>query len=259
MDVPPDISILIPCHNEEGEIEPTVHKLLDKMIPTGIAFEILCVNNFSTDRTEHILRRLSEEHAQVRYVNTPPIPGYGIAVRWGLEFYRGNAVVLFMADGSEAPEDVIAFYRKLEEGYDCAFGTRFVPGAEVVDYPKLKLLLNRLGNWLIATVTNVKYNDFTNGFKCYRREIIDLIKPLNSYGFNLTVEMSINAVYSNARFAIVTNSWGNRSAGTSKFRLFQQSGGYLLTVAYCWLRHKIQGSKWLPFKEALDKAKFAAP
>lgn len=254
MDNQPDLSILIPCHNEEDEIGRTVRNLLEKLAPSGISFEILCVNNCSTDQTEQVLRNLGGTHEQVRYVNTPPLPGYGVAVRWGLEFFRGKSVVIVMADGSESPEDIIAFYRKIEAGFDCAFGTRFAPGAEVVDYPRFKLFLNRLGNKLIASVTHVKYNDFTNGFKCYRREVIDSIKPLYAESFNLTIEMSLNTVFSQARFAVIPNSWKNRSAGVSKFRLFQQARIYLITLAYCWLRAIIQGKTWPIFKQALDKA-----
>ena len=255
MDSRPDISILIPCHNEEDGIESTVCNLLKKLAPTGISFEILCVNNTSTDQTERVLQQLAETYEQLWYVNTPPIPGYGIAVRWGLEFFRGKSVVIVMADGSETPEDIIAFYRKIEEGFDCAFGTRFAPGAEVVDYPRLKLFLNRLGNKLIAFVTQVKYDDFTNGFKCYRREIINSIKPLFAENFNLTIEMSISTVYNKAHFAVIAHSWKNRSVGSSKFKIVKQANVYLFTLAYCWLRARIQGNSWPEFRQALEKAK----
>lgn len=255
MDRRPDISILIPCRNEEDGIEHTVCNLLKKFAPTGISFEILCVNNSSTDKTEYVLQQLTKTYEQVWYVNTPPLPGYGVAVRWGLEFFRGKSVVIVMADGSESPEDIIALYKKIEEGFDCAFGTRFAPGAEVIDYPRLKLLLNRLGNKLISSVTNVKYNDFTNGFKCYRQEVIESMKPLFAENFNLTIEMSISAVYNKSHFAIVPHSWKNRSVGSSKFKLAKQVNIYLLTIAYCWLRSCIQGESWLRFKQALEIAK----
>jgi len=70
MDSRPDISILIPCHNEEDGIESTVCNLLKKLAPTGISFEILCVNNTSTDQTERVLQQLAETYEQLWYVNT---------------------------------------------------------------------------------------------------------------------------------------------------------------------------------------------
>lgn len=254
MTVRPNLSILIPCYNEQDGIDNTVKCLHEKLSRAGFSFEILCVNNNSTDQTEQVLLRLSKTYEHVRYVNTPPIAGYGVAVRWGLEFYSGDSVVIVMADGSETPEDIIAFYRKIEEGFDCAFGNRFMPGAEVVDYPRFKLFLNRLGNKLIAWVIGVDYGDFTNGFKCYRREVIDSIKPLFAEGFNLTIEMSLSTVLAKARFAVIPNSWKNRSVGTSQFKIFKQAKLYLMTLAYCWIRARIQGKSGLSFRHALARA-----
>lgn len=247
----PGLSVVIPCHNEELVIEATVNNLVNALNNTDISYEILCVNNVSSDRTEDVLIKLSVENPSVRYINTPPMAGYGVAVRWGLEFYKGSAVVIVMADGSEEPEDIIKFYRKIEEGYDCAFGDRFAPNVAVVGYPRFKLILNRLGNALIAWVANANYYDFTNGFKCYKRHVVDSMKPLHADHFNLTIEMSINAVLSGARYAVVPNSWKDRDEGVSKFKLLKQSKLYLMTVAYCWLRVRLQGKEWGKFQESL--------
>ena len=78
-----------------------------------------------------------------------------------------------MADGSDGPEDLVRYHRLLEEGYDCAFGSRFVPGAQVHDYPRLKLIMNRIVNWFIRVLFRHGYNDTTNAFKAYRREVIE--------------------------------------------------------------------------------------
>lgn len=247
----PELSVIIPCHNEALVIEATVKDLSDALVEAGIEFEILCVNNASSDDTEDVLARLVSELSWVRHVNTPPIAGYGVAVRWGLEFYCGRAVAIVMADGSEDPADVVAFYRKMEEGYECAFGDRFAERALVVGYPRFKLMLNRLGNSLIAWVTRSKYNDFTNGFKCYQRHVIDSMKPLYADHFNLTIEMSIGAVLSGARYAVVPNSWKDREMGASKFTLLKQSRLYLLTIAYCWFRTRMRGDNWGRFQEGL--------
>lgn len=251
----PALSVVIPCHNEELVIESTVINLSKALDNAGISYEILCVNNVSSDRTEDVLIKLTTGNPRIKYTNTPPISGYGVAVRWGLEFYSGNAVVIVMADGSEEPKDVVAFYRKIEDGYDCAFGDRFSSNASVVGYPRFKLILNRFGNSLIAWITNSSYYDFTNGFKCYQKHVIDGMKPLYADNFNLTIEMSINAVLSGAQYAVVPNSWKDRDAGVSKFKLFKQSKLYLMTIAYCWLRVYLQGKNWGKFRESLSTAK----
>jgi dolichol-phosphate mannosyltransferase len=125
----------------------------------------------------------------VRYVNNYYPNGFGFAARCGLENYKGDAVVIVMADNSDAPEDITNYYYKLLEGYDCVFGSRFIRGGKVIDYPYHKLVLNRLANLFIQILFGLKFNDTTNAFKMYRREVIDGISPLISHHFNLTVEM----------------------------------------------------------------------
>jgi len=249
----PDFTVLIPCYNEEDVIAHTVGVLTEAFSKENLSYEILCVNNASTDSTEAVLAEIAQKHMQVRYVNTPKLPGYGVAVRWGLEHYAGKAVVIVMADGSESPEDILRFFRKIEEGYDCAFGSRFSGSGAVEGYPPFKLFINRLGNKLISWITGSRYDDFTNGFKCYKREVIDAIQPLFGEKFNLTIEMSIGATYAKPRIAVIDNSWRDRSLGTSKFDVIGQSKLYLVTLAYCWFRAKVQGESWINFRSQLKE------
>src|SRR6516165_11062891 len=166
------LSIVIPAHNEEGHIAETVQNLAAALREAGIGYEILVINDNSSDGTERILATLSAAGIGVRYINNPPPHGFGFAVRRGLAEFRGDAVAIVMADGSDDPADVIAFYRKLESGYDCAFGSRFISGARIIDYPIFKLVLNRLANLMIRTLFLVRYNDMTNAFTLYRSSAI---------------------------------------------------------------------------------------
>jgi dolichol-phosphate mannosyltransferase len=166
------LSVVIPAHNEEGHIAETVQNLAAALRAAGIAHEIVVINDNSTDGTERILATLSAAGIGARYVNNPPPNGFGFAVRRGLAEFRGEAVVIVMADGSDDPADVITFYRKFESGYDCVFGSRFIRGGRVIGYPKFKLVLNRLANLMIRTLFLVRYNDVTNAFKLYKRSAI---------------------------------------------------------------------------------------
>jgi dolichol-phosphate mannosyltransferase len=132
------LSVVIPTHNEEGHIAETVQNLAASLSKAGIAYEILVINDNSSDGTERILTTLSAAGIGVRHVNNPPPHGFGFAVRRGLAEFRGEAVAIVMADGSDDPADVIAFYRKLQTGYDCVFGSRFSRGARCIDYPKFQ-------------------------------------------------------------------------------------------------------------------------
>ena len=233
------LSVVIPAHNEEGSIEKTIIELTSALSDTNIDHELLIVNDNSSDNTENILDRLSAEYSSVRYINNPPPNGFGLAVRAGLDNFSGDAVAVVMADGSDAPEDVINFFRKLEEGYDCVFGTRFSDGGKTLDYPFLKLILNRFANLFIKTLFGFRYNDTTNAFKMYRKETIEGLRPLLSHHFNLTVELPLKAITRGYSYAVLPNTWKNRTAGDSKLKIKEMGSRYLFIVLYCLIE------KWL--------------
>lgn len=233
------LSVLIPAHNEEGHIRQTIERLCQALTRADIQHEILVVNDNSSDGTERVLQELMTELPQVRYVTNAPPNGYGFAVRAGLAAFRGEAVAIVMADGSDAPDDVVAFYRALQQGYDCVFGSRFIKGGRTIDYPWLKLALNRLGNVMIKSLFMFRYNDTTNAFKMYRRKVIAGITPLLSCHFNLTVEMPLKAIIRGYSYTVLPNCWRNRCEGSSKFRIKEMGSRYMFIILYCLLE------KWL--------------
>ena len=164
--------------------------------------------------------------------------GFGNAVVTGLESFRGDAVCVVMADASDEPRDVVAYYRKLEEGFECVFGSRFLRGSEVKGYPVHKLILNRLANGFIRALFRLELNDTTNAFKCYRREVIDGISPILSRHFNLTVELPLKAIVRGYSYAIVPIRWRGRTTGVSKLKIKEMGSRYLFIVLYVFLeRH----------------------
>ena len=233
--VPAMLSVLIPAHNEDGRIEETAREIHEVLLKARILHEILVVNDNSQDHTEDVLRRLASEIPAIRYINNQPPSGFGYAVRAGLAAFRGEAVAIVMADGSDSPADLVALHDKLAEGYECVFGSRFMRGAQVVDYPWPKLLLNRFANALIRLLFWIGYNDVTNAFKLYRRSVIAGLQPLLAYHFNLTVELPLKAIVRGYSYAVVPTSWFNRTSGVSKFRIKEMGSRYLFIVLYCYL------------------------
>ena len=233
------LSVVIPAHNEEGHIAGTVRALTEALKAARIAHEILVVNDNSRDGTRAVLEHLRTEVPELRIVDNARPNGFGFAIRRGLAEFHGDTVAIVMADGSDLAGDVVAFYRKLQEGYDCVFGSRFIRGGRVIDYPVHKLLLNRLGNFVIRALFFVRYNDVTNAFKMYRRRVIGGIQPLLSQHFNLTVEMPLKAIVRGYTFAVVPNTWTNRKEGVSKFKIREMGSRYFFIILYCLLE------KWL--------------
>jgi dolichol-phosphate mannosyltransferase len=228
-------SIVIPAHNEEGCIVPTIESISQILEQKKIAYEILVVNDNSRDQTEELLQQLNSENSQVRYINNYYPNGFGFAVRCGLENFEGDAVAIVMADSSDAPENIVDYYYKLQEGYDCVFGSRFIKGGKVIDYPTHKLLVNRFANLFIQILFGLKFNDTTNAFKAYRREVIEGISPLLSHHFNLTVEIPLKAIIRGYSYTIMPITWQNRATGVSKLKLKEMGSRYLFIVLYAWL------------------------
>ena len=229
------LSIVIPAHNEEGSLPLTVRGIVATLAAAEIPHEIVVVDDSSTDGTACVANELRGEFPQLTLVRNDPPNGFGFAVRRGLGAFTGEAVAIMMADASDEPKDLVAAYRKLEEGFDCVFGTRFTMGGRVVDYPPHKLILNRFANWFISFLFTLRYNDVTNAFKVYRREVIAGIQPLLSNHFNLTVEMPLKAVVRGFSFTVIPMNWYNRKAGISKLRIQEMGSRYLFIVLYVWL------------------------
>jgi dolichol-phosphate mannosyltransferase len=233
------LSVVIPAHNEADSVGSTLAGARTALREAGIDYELVVVDDGSSDGTADAVAAVAAEDPNVRCIRSPYPNGFGFAVRAGLERFDGDAVAIMMADASDDPADLVRYYRLLEQGYDCAFGSRFVKGAQVHDYPRLKLILNRLANAFIRLLFRHGYNDTTNAFKAYRREVIETVQPLLSHHFNLTVELPLKAIIRGHSYAVVPISWTNRAAGVSKLRLQEMGSRYLFIVLYAWLEHHL--------------------
>ncbi|HXC23145.1 MAG TPA: glycosyltransferase family 2 protein, partial [Solirubrobacteraceae bacterium] len=165
------LSVVIPAHNEAESIGATVATLASTLTDERIPHEILVVDDASSDGTAAVVAEVSTRNPSVRCVRSHLPPGFGHAVRAGLEHYTGDAVAIFMADQSDSPADLVRYHRVLMDGFDCAFGSRFVKGGMVRDYPLFKLTINRVVNFGIRMMFRHGYDDTTNAFKAYRREV----------------------------------------------------------------------------------------
>jgi len=236
------LSIVIPAYNEEDCIESTTHLISERLEEDKIDYEILVVNDNSKDNTEAVLRKINQENPRIRYINNYYPNGFGFAVRCGLENFSGDAVAVVMADNSDSPDNMVDYYYKLQEGYDCVFGSRFIKGGKVIDYPRHKLIVNRLANLFIQVLFGLKFNDTTNAFKIYRKEVIEGISPLLSHHFNLTVEMPLKAIVRGYSYTTIPITWRNRTTGISKLKLKEMGSRYLFIVLSIWLeKHLSRG------------------
>lgn len=229
------LSVVIPAYNEEESIGETLRTLHAALVAEQIDHEIVVTNDNSKDDTLGQLQALSREIPTLAYYTNPGPNGFGYAVRYGLERYQGDCVAVMMADLSDDPADLVAYYRKMQEGYDCVFGSRWVKGGRVVDYPAHKKYLNRIVNNMVKTLFRIRYNDCTNAFKLYSRHTMDGLKPFLSPHFNLTLELPLKAIVRGYNYAVLPNSWTNRKYGESKLKIKEMGSRYFFILMYCFI------------------------
>lgn len=233
LNLPMKLSVVIPAYNESESIPETLSTLYATLQRENIPHEIVVVNDNSKDTTLEVLTEL-QNTIPTLIVHTNHGPnGFGYAVRYGLERFSGDVVAVMMADLSDSPEDLVKFYSKMQEGYDCVFGSRWIKGGAVYDYPLLKKRINRVANWIVKIVFRLKYNDCTNAFKMYRKETIEGIKPFLSPHFNLTLELPLKAIVRGYTYAVLPNSWTNRKFGESKLKIKEMGSRYFFIMLYC--------------------------
>lgn len=236
-------SIVMPAYNEEDVLEQTIEELSEYLAASGFRYEIIVVDDSSSDNTAEILSALASRYDNVVSVFNEGPNGYGHAIRRGLEVYQGDSMVIVTSDGADAPKDIVAYWSIIEQGYDCAFGSRFVEGAVVERYPLVKRLINRSANSLLGWLVKTPYRDITNGFKCYRRHVIDDFTPIISGQFNITIELALKALLGGHTYATVPTDWKDRDGGQSSFSVVKLIKPYAATMLFCLTRHYIMSVK----------------
>src|SRR6478736_2451539 len=140
------LSVVIPARNEEGCIAATLEHLHLELRLQQIPHEILVVDDGSTDSTWTLLQEIQARIPQCKPIQNLGAHGFGRAITYGFNHASGDAIVIMMADESDDCRDVVRYWQILGEGWDAVFGSRFMRGGGVIDYPRHKLLLNRLAN-----------------------------------------------------------------------------------------------------------------
>ena len=229
------LSVVIPAQDEEGCIAATVDHLDRELTRNGVPHEIVVVDDGSRDRTWAILQDLTATCPSLRCVRNERLHGFGRAVTAGIDAARGDAVVVMMADESDDCRDVVRYWTLLNEGWDCVFGSRFIKGSRVSDYPRWKLVMNRVANFFIRQLFRIPLNDTTNAFKAYRTTALDGCRPFLAPHFNLTVELPLKAIVRGYSWTVIPISWKNRRSGSAKLKIKEMGSRYMFIVAYVWL------------------------
>ena len=235
------LSILIPVRNEEENVN-----IISKEIITKISiqsYEILFINDFSEDNTETELIKLNTQNTKTVYYNNTK-KGLGGAIDLGIQKSRGDYVCIMMSDSSDTVEDLNAYYNVISNyNLDAVFGSRFIKGGKTVNYPLLKMILNRMGNLLAKFLLWTDLNDFTNGFKIYKRDSLLKLYPLVSESFNIFFELPLKLIIRGFKYKIIPISYYNRTVGEAKFKIDELGSKYIFTLLYSFLEKILLNKK----------------
>ncbi len=239
------LSVVVPARDEEGCVCATVEHLHVELRMHSIPHEIVVVDDGSSDATWSLLLGLRDRIPQLKPVQNNGLHGFGRAVICGLDHMSGDAVVIMMADESDDCRDVTRYWTELNKGIDCVFGSRFIKGGGTIDYPLVKMIINRMANTFLRLFFHIKLNDTTNAFKAYRRQVIDGCRPLIAPHFNLTVELPLKAIVRGYTWTVIPITWRNRRTGFPKLKIKEMGSRYLFICLYIWLEKYLSRGDYL--------------
>ena len=227
------ISIIIPVFNEESQIENTINKLTK--LKKKIDLEIIIIDDFSFDDTFRIIKKIVKKNRYIKLFKNKK-KGLGSAIQLGILRSKKRYVCIFMADLSDNPLDIVRYYNIVKsKQFDAVFGSRFILNSKIFDYPKIKLILNRIFNNFVRMIFISNYNDFTNAFKMYEKKKLLKLLPIISENFNIFLELPLRFINRGYNYQIVPISWKNRKKGKSKFKINELGSMYIYTLAYCFI------------------------
>ena len=232
------LTVLIPIKNESQIIDQTITELENSWIKE-IDHEIIFLDDFSSDNTVQKIKDLDKKKLNISIIKNTK-PGLGSAIYLGVTNSKKDYFTIFMADLSDSIEDMQMYYNTIKnKNLDSVFGSRFIKGGKTVDYPVVKLILNRLGNLLAKFLMWSDLNDFTNGFKIYKKNTLIGLYPLISESFNIFFELPLKTISRGYKYKIIPISYYNRTVGEAKFKIDELGSKYLFTLLYCFLEKSL--------------------
>lgn len=218
-------SVIIPAHNEANNLNELVRRLHLVLKETNKPFEIIIVNDNSTDKSGELLEKLKKNYPELRPIHRHTMPGVGYAQREGFKNVRGDFIITLDGDLSHNPYEIPKFIEALK-GYDMVCGSRYVNEGKASMCLSRKLISGSF-NFVFRTIIGIPIKDFTSGFRLYKKEIIDRIMPLRSKGFGIYIEIPLKAYLEGFKITEVPITYHVRSKGKSNLNYLKQGPEYM--------------------------------
>ena len=228
------LSIVIPVYNEDKQLHNTVKKI-NKISKRIRDYEIVFIDDFSTDNTKQIIKKSIRSNKKIKYYKNIK-KGLGSAIGLGINKSTKKFVCIFMCDNSDDLSDLMEYYKIINKNnFDAVLGSRFLKNSTITNYPILKMVLNRIFNYIVKIIFLSNYNDFTNAFKIYKKKTLKELMPIVSDHFNVFLELPLKIIIRKYKYKIIPISWKGRKIGVSKFKISELGSMYIFTLLYCFI------------------------
>ena len=224
-----DLSIVIPMFNEAENVKNTLSRVEESLSTFKGNYEIVAVNDGSTDNTFEILKEIAEKNKRIKVVSYPKNMGRGMALRRGFKESQGEIVVSIDADLSYDPKYILDLIEALEKNsyIDFVLASPYMPGGGAKDVPSLRLWISKLGNKILRFAMPNRIHTSTGIFRAYRRKVLDSME-LESDGKEIHLEILSKALALGFRVKEVPAVLTGRKRGASKFKFRKTAISHLV-------------------------------
>jgi dolichol-phosphate mannosyltransferase len=219
------LSVVIPVYNEGENVVPTLQGVVERTHMRPL--EVLVVHDFDEDTTVPVVKRLQAEMPELRLHRNTLGRGVLNAMKSGLRAARAQYVVITMGDGSDDANDIDAMYGLATSGADVVAGSRYMTGGRQLGGPLFKRTMSRAAGLSLHWLGGVPVHDATSNFRLYSKRLLNQVTIESTGGFELGIELTVKAHLLGLRVAEVPTTWRDRTAGTSRFQLWQWLPRYL--------------------------------
>ena len=223
------LNIIIPVYNEGDNIVSTISEIKLKI---SVPYRILVVYDFDEDNTLPALANSIHKDDGIRLVKNQYGRGALNAIKTGFNSVDDGIILVVMADLSDDLAVVNEMHRKIQEGYDIVCGSRYMKGGKQIGGPWLKKALSRTAGLSLHYLAGIPTHDVTNSFKMYTKKVLNEVEIESNGGFELGMEIVIKSHLKGFKIGEVPSTWRDRSAGESRFKLFQWLPKY---IHWYWL------------------------
>ena len=217
--------MVVPVYNEGENVVPTLRGVVGKTHVRPL--EVLIVHDFDEDTTVPVVKRLQSELPELRLHKNTLGRGVLNAMKSGLRAARAPYVLVTMGDGSDDPADIDAMYQLARTGADVVAGSRYMRGGSQLGGPLLKRTMSRTAGLSLHWLGGLPVHDATSNFRLYSKRLLNQVTIESVGGFELGIELTVKAYRLGLRVAEVPTTWRDRTAGQSRFRLWQWLPRYL--------------------------------